>query len=99
MNQKPEGHVKSSDEYSDVVDDELTYFAEHEGEDKSAGRSVSRLEESVYRDPKLRCRKEDAKAQKDYSQHSNTTLDVRQLPFVLRIVVTARRTLCMTLGR
>ena len=64
MNQKPGGHVKSSDEYSDAVDDELTYFAEHEGEDKSAGRSVSRLEECVYRDPKLRCRKDDAKAQK-----------------------------------
>ena len=43
------GHVKSSDESSDWVLvgelSQLTYFAEHEGEDKSAGRSVPRLEE------------------------------------------------------
>ena len=39
-----------SDESSDLVDG-LTYFAEHEDEDKSAGRLMPRSKECVYRDP------------------------------------------------
>jgi len=72
----------------------VTYFAEHEAEDKRAGRLVARAKECVERDPKRRDHvalgTEANKQKRDYSHHADTTLDVRRLHLVLYVIVTAR---------